>query len=253
MSEPLSSTRSLATVLSAGPCVTALVSLVALFLGSDRASAQTPVAASERRGTGLAHSSTDEIVGRFRRGWTAEKGHIRPLDDRNWKTRITALKSLVMVGPAAVPPLVRGLDDENAEARVFAAQTLGFVGDARAVNRLERTLAEDKDPAARLYAADSLGMIGGFRSNPLVERIAVKDPNKDVRAHLKYAIERNGEAVSKTVREDLGRFDLSRLATAQVGKSAPDFTLTDALGRRYQLSDFRGKKPVVLVFIYGDT
>ncbi|MHB1557001.1 MAG: HEAT repeat domain-containing protein [Isosphaeraceae bacterium] len=253
MSQLLSSTRPLATVLSAGPCVRALVSLVALFLGSDRASAQTPAAASERRGTGLAQESTDEIICRFRREWTAEKNQIRSLDERKWKASSKVLKGLIQIGPEAVPSLVRGLDDENVEARVFAAQALGFVGDARAVNRLERTLAEDKDPAARLYAADSLGIIGGFRLNPLVERIAVKNPNKDVRAHLTYAIERNGEAISKTVRDDLGRFDLTRLAAAEVGKSAPDFTLTDALGRRYQLSDFHGKKPVVLVFIYGET
>ena len=36
-----------------------------------------------------------------------------------------------------------------------------------------------------------------------------------------------------------------------VGQPAPDFTLPDASGRAVQLAEFRGKKPVVLVFYRG--
>ena len=35
------------------------------------------------------------------------------------------------------------------------------------------------------------------------------------------------------------------------GDPAPDFTLPDADGRAVSLADFRGKKPVVLVFYRG--
>jgi len=41
--------------------------------------------------------------------------------------------------------------------------------------------------------------------------------------------------------------------TAVVGKAAPEFELTDATGKTYKLTDFKGKKAVVLVFVYGDT
>ncbi len=34
-------------------------------------------------------------------------------------------------------------------------------------------------------------------------------------------------------------------------KSAPDFTLTDTNGKTVRLSDFRGKKFVVLTFLRG--
>lgn len=34
----------------------------------------------------------------------------------------------------------------------------------------------------------------------------------------------------------------------KVGDVAPDFTLTDTMGREVKLSDFRGKKSVVLAF-----
>jgi len=39
--------------------------------------------------------------------------------------------------------------------------------------------------------------------------------------------------------------------TFKVGEPAPDFTLPDATGRPVALADYRGKKPVVLVFYRG--
>ena len=37
----------------------------------------------------------------------------------------------------------------------------------------------------------------------------------------------------------------------RVGKQPPDFTLPDAAGRPVSLADYRGKKPVVLIFYRG--
>ena len=37
----------------------------------------------------------------------------------------------------------------------------------------------------------------------------------------------------------------------KVGEPAPDFTLPDAAGRPVTLADYRGTKPVVLVFYRG--
>jgi len=37
----------------------------------------------------------------------------------------------------------------------------------------------------------------------------------------------------------------------RVGERAPDFTLPDAAGRPVSLAEFRGNKPVVLVFYRG--
>ena len=47
---------------------------------------------------------------------------------------------------------------------------------------------------------------------------------------------------------DLGPTDLNRI---KVGQSAPDFTLEETSGKPIALSDFRGKKSVVLVFYRG--
>ena len=47
---------------------------------------------------------------------------------------------------------------------------------------------------------------------------------------------------------DLSPTDLQRV---KVGQPAPDFTLEDIDGKNISLSDFRGKKTVVLVFYRG--
>ena len=41
------------------------------------------------------------------------------------------------------------------------------------------------------------------------------------------------------------------IARVKVGQPAPDFTLEDSDGKAITLSDFRGKKSVVLVFYRG--
>jgi hypothetical protein len=50
-------------------------------------------------------------------------------------------------------------------------------------------------------------------------------------------------------------FVLARIPTAQttlqIGEQAPDFALTDAAGRPVTLADYRGKKPVIMVFYRG--
>jgi cytochrome oxidase Cu insertion factor (SCO1/SenC/PrrC family) len=47
---------------------------------------------------------------------------------------------------------------------------------------------------------------------------------------------------------DLSPTDLDRI---KIGQAAPDFTLENLDGRGISLSDFRGKKNVVLVFYRG--
>jgi cytochrome oxidase Cu insertion factor (SCO1/SenC/PrrC family) len=47
---------------------------------------------------------------------------------------------------------------------------------------------------------------------------------------------------------DLAPTDLDRV---KVGQAAPDFTLENMDGKKISLSDFRGKKNVVLVFYRG--
>jgi AhpC/TSA family len=55
------------------------------------------------------------------------------------------------------------------------------------------------------------------------------------------------------IRNAIAEYDLAEMDTARVGKPAPDFALPDAGGESYRLSQFRGKKVVVLTFVVADT
>jgi cytochrome oxidase Cu insertion factor (SCO1/SenC/PrrC family) len=49
----------------------------------------------------------------------------------------------------------------------------------------------------------------------------------------------------------LTRVPTTTLSAFVVGRPAPDFTLPDSAGRPVSLADYRGRKPVVLVFYRG--
>jgi AhpC/TSA family len=54
------------------------------------------------------------------------------------------------------------------------------------------------------------------------------------------------------IRDAWANYDLSGMDVAKEGKHAPDFALADAAGQTYRLSDYRGKKTVVVTFILQD-
>jgi hypothetical protein len=79
------------------------------------------------------------------------------------------------------------------------------------------------------------------------------ETNRDTRKHIAYPIERGGKRIDPTFAAQLTDWDATTMSSATLGKPAPDFTLNAATGEAVRLSNFKGKKAVVLVFIYGDT
>ncbi len=197
-----------------------------------------------------------KILNDFGRAWNDENwkpNYMRPLDDAGWKQRMTALREIVRQGPAARADLVQALKAGSPPVRALAAQALGYCAAAAALPALAESAEHDADAMVRLYAADSLGMLGGRGFDKLLRRLEAGEKNRDVQRHLRYAQDREGQALNPAVTAQLQAWKIEQLASAALGKTAPDFELLSIDGRRLRLSDYRGKSAVVLVFVYGDT
>lgn len=193
-----------------------------------------------------------EIIRAYEKAWVAPKGYMRPLDDAGWKARMTAFQKLAAMGEMATPALIDALSKGEPETRVFAAQALGLMPDPKAKPALEAAL-KDQTAAVRLYALDALSMFGKLAPTDELKAMKEKDANRDVKAHVGFAQDRDDKPDPVALRTKLAGLDLSKMNTAAVGKAAPEFELADANGKTYKLADFKGKKAVVLVFVYGDT
>jgi len=181
-----------------------------------------------------------QIVARFDKG------------DPGWKVRMEALVRLARIGPAAVPVLSEVLHKGSPSTRELAAQALVLFADPSTRSGLERALADPK-PGVRLYAIQALSMLGKLPRTERYEQILRNDPAVwGVRPMMAAALDREDRPNAAQLRKLLAGYDLRQMDSARPGEMAPDFTLTDISGKKYRLSQFRGKKTVVLRFILFD-
>lgn len=188
---------------------------------------------------------------------TSPNGYIRARNNDDWQERMRALRQLAIAGEDAVEPLLKAVKGGDEPVRILAAQALGYlpIRERERQSVRDALLAAAKDDASgavRLYAVDSLGMLGGNVRSEL-EPLLDLETNRDVKMHIRYALEREGRAIDPEVCRRLVNWDARQMNSAEPGKLAPDFELPTLTGDRIRLSDHRGKKEVVLVFIYGDT
>ncbi len=169
-----------------------------------------------------------------------------------WKIRMECLVALAQAGPEAVPVLLDALKTGSPDSRSLAGEALCFLADAKARPALEQAV-EDKERDMRLYAIRSLGRLGRLEAKPKYRQIADKDPSAGVRFEMTFALTRDDKPDPGAIRKALSRYDLARMDSARLGKAAPDFALADTSVKTWRLSDFRGKKSVVLVFLIATT
>jgi len=158
-----------------------------------------------------------------------------------------ALVGLARAGPAAVPVLVDALKKGSTSTRELAAQALVFCADPRARQALEAAL-DDPEISVRLYACSALSMFGRLKPAKRYLRLREGD-HWAVRQNMAFALERDDRPDAAALRKVLANYDLAAMGSGRVGGLAPDFTLGDLQGKTHRLSDFRGKKGVLLVFL----
>jgi hypothetical protein len=186
------------------------------------------------------------------KGRFSPAGYMRPLEDDGWQARMRAMQGCAKYPDSSIPVLLTKLRTGDAPERILAAQALGYLGSGVPSEPLVAALKSDANPAVRLYLVDTLGMIGKTTDVDWKEFVN-GESNRDVKRHVSYLQQRAGKPLDPRVVDQLKQWDSRHINTAKIGRPAPDFALSSAQGDSVQLSDFRGKKNVVLVFIYGDT
>jgi hypothetical protein len=170
-----------------------------------------------------------------------------------WKVRMEALVALVKTGPAAVGVLVEALQSRSPSVRELAAQVLAVLAEPRSWPALERAL-DDPDPRVRIYAVKALSLSGRLvlLSKAQREKLLKRTRPGMMRDYIVDALKRDDRPDPQAIRKALRDFDPAGMDSVRLGQLAPDFALPDALGKTHRLSQYRGKKMVVLEFHSGD-
>jgi HEAT repeat protein len=169
-----------------------------------------------------------------------------------WKVRMAALVELAKQGPAVVPVLTESLKKGSPWVREFAAQALVLFAEPGLRPALEQAL-DDPKSGVRIYAIQALSMLGRLEATERHLCMLKSDPSRwGVRPMMAAALARQDRPDPAELRKALAGYDLRGMDSARLGETAPDFTLLDFTGKEHRLSQFRGKKTVVLRFILFD-
>jgi len=210
-----------------------------------------PRVALAQQDPGASAQEVAMVLRAFGRDWPADRTPYRTEEEtESWKTYALSLKQLVATGEKGIPGLIEGCEDANFQIRALSARVLGYLRAKASVPKLIELLSDKRAPVAVL-AADSLGQIHDPRGLEALRSARDDETRGDVLLHLNKSLDRQVPLEDDVV-DQLLEIDSESIDSAQVGLAAPNFTLQDAEGRPWTLSDQRGKKSVVLVFIYGD-
>ncbi|MBD3180770.1 hypothetical protein GF312_00660 [Candidatus Poribacteria bacterium] len=108
---------------------------------------------------------------------------IKPLMEvmkgNNWRLRQSAQRTLIQLGPLAVPALIEALDDPDVYTRSMSIDALSKIGDKRAIEPLKEKL-NDPNKMLQIEAAAALDKMGeSVPTNIIVD--GMDDPNLEVR------------------------------------------------------------------------
>ncbi len=179
---------------------------------------------------------------------------VADLADAAWRVRLLAIRDLARLGRDAIPEVIEFVHDENPHVRHVAAFVLGLSPGENSESALIGLLAQDPDPVVRSQAAISLAQLKSEAALPVLEDSAKNDSSRDVRHQCDLAVYRvtQYQGPDTDLATAYAELDESMFDLITVGKPAIDFELADTDGKSWRLSDFRGKKNVVLIWIFAD-
>lgn len=245
------------TISALGPilCIGICLSLVGNVAWAQEGSGEKLTAAQVAQIlTRVAKHEFHPIRGGFTFDRQLNKHGVADLKDTDWLVRTLAVRDLVRLGSTTSPALTQALGNTNSHVRHIAAMTLGILRVANAVSALEKSLREDSDEVVRSQAAVALGQIGERGSLQVLRQAQAEDKSRDVQHQAElaaYAIEHSTRATPELAAA-FAALDETRFKRIRVGQPVPDFQLPDTDGKTWQLADFRGKMPVVLIWIFAD-
>jgi peroxiredoxin len=184
-----------------------------------------------------------------------EKHGVANLADEGWRVRTLAVRDLIRLGKSAAPQIASALGDPNPHVRHVSAMVLGVLRVAAAAAPLAERLERDDDWVVRSQAAIALGQIGDATWVPALKKAHEADPSKDVRHQCElaiYALERGISASTPELANAYAALDETKFDQLRIGAPAPDFALPDTEGRVWRLADFRGKRDVLLIWVFAD-
>jgi peroxiredoxin len=183
-----------------------------------------------------------------------DKHGIASLTDKDWKVRSLAVRDLLRAGPTAGPDLLAQLNHTNLHVRQVCVMTLGLLRYVAAVNALQTVLDGDAESVVRSQAAISLGEIDSKSPLSLLQAKSKSDPSRDVRHQCELAAYRIAHDIPPDSELAHGHLavDESQFGTVRVGRPSVDFALKDTEGKAWKLADFKGRKCVVLIWIFAD-
>ncbi|MEN8201703.1 MAG: HEAT repeat domain-containing protein [Bacteroidota bacterium] len=179
---------------------------------------------------------------------------IADLNDEDWKVRMIAVRDLVHEGSKSINEIIPGLNDPSIHVRQVTACALGIISAKVAIEPLEQVLLTDENAMVRAQAVISLGQIESGHSLDILRKKLQEDPSRDVRHQCELAIDQieKKKGTTAKLQKAFLSIDDSTFETVDENTMAPDFILEDTEGIEWQLSEFRNKKWVVLIWVFAD-
>lgn len=179
---------------------------------------------------------------------------IADLDNDDWEVRILAIRDLILAEHDEFEKIVNGLKDSSFHVRQICAKALGIIANKEAISPLEQVAQNDKNAIVRSQAIMSLGQMGANQSLALLKEILEKDPSRDVRHQCELAIDQIEKKQGRTekLKKAFLSIDEKEFKTLKINTLGPDFVLEDTEGNEWQLSNYRNKKWIILIWVFAD-